>query len=98
MVEYDGAGAGALLGATEYGAGAKPERSKRSPMVELVAGGALTLVAGVADVKSPKSPKPLDMRVVCDFGGGGGPLFSIGAGLLSKKLPPEAKLGDVIEG
>lgn len=103
--EYDGVGAGtdtdggALTTGVARGAGAGPDRSKRSPIVEVGGGGDLAVLAvGVADVKSPKSPNPLDMLCMCDFVGGGGLLFAAGASLLSKKPPPLENVGEVIEG
>lgn len=55
---YEGIEAAGL--AAGAGAGAGAERSNRSPMVEDAGGG--DLADGAADVKSPKSPNPLDMR------------------------------------
>lgn len=69
-------------------------KSKRSPMPELAAGGgdfADTGAGAGADVKSPKSPKPLDMRAACGLAAGAAGCFG-GAGLVSKKLPPLREL------
>ena len=88
-------GRGADTGAS---VGAGLERSNKSPIVELAGGAAFVLVVdGAAEVKSPKSPKPLDMRSACGLEGGALACIE-GAGLLSKKLPPEGKLGDTTEG
>lgn len=62
--------------------------SKRSPIEEAGGGGGDLVADGAADVKSPKSPNPLDVRCTVGFGGGGGFDLATGAGLLSKKLPP----------
>lgn len=57
------------------------------------------VVVGAAEVKSPKSPKPaLIWRWVAGLDGGVGFVLEIGAGLLSKKLPPEREeVGEAIE-
>lgn len=96
---YDGAAAATGAGA---GAGAGEARSKRSPMDdEFAGGGGEDLVAGSAEAKSPKSPKPLEEKcwVGWAFGGGSGgeTVLEMGAGLVSKKLPPLRDDGDAIE-
>jgi len=60
-------GAGAALGA---GAGAGLDMLNRSPIEDVAGGGDLVMLgAGLADVKSPKSPKPLETRGCCGLGG-----------------------------
>lgn len=68
---------GGLAEGVGAGAGAGPDRSNRSPIVEAAGGAALkfdtgAVTGGFAEVKSPKSPNPLDIRCVCGLRGGGG--------------------------
>ena len=81
-------------GAGFEGAGAPI--SNRSPMPELAGAGDLVDIgAGAgdgADVKSPKSPNPLDMRAGCGLAAGAAEGLGGGAGLASKKLPPLREL------
>lgn len=83
-VEFAGLeGAGALI-------------SNKSPMPELAGtGDFVDMGAGAgdgADVKSPKSPNPLDMRAGWGLGAGAAEGLGGGAGLASKKLPPLREL------
>jgi hypothetical protein len=70
--------------------------SNKSPMPELVGTGDLVDIgAGAgdgADEKSPKSPKPLDMRAGWGLAAGTAEGLGGGVGLASKKLPPLREL------
>lgn len=76
--------------------GAGAPMSNRSPMPELAGTGDLVdRDAGAgegADVKSPKSPNPLDMRGCCGLEAGAAEGLGGGVGLASKKLPPLIEL------
>lgn len=76
--------------------GAGALMSNKSPMPELAgAGDFVDMGAGAgggADVKSPKSPNPLDMRAGWGLGTGAADGLGGGAGLASKKLPPLREL------
>jgi hypothetical protein len=76
--------------------GAGAPISNRSPMPELVGTGDLVdICAGAgagADVKSPKSPNPLDMRAGCGLAAGAAEGLGGGVGFASKKLPPLIEL------
>ena len=62
-------------------------------------GGLVAVGVGAAEVKSPKSPNPLDMLWSGGLGGGGLVILpAAGLGLLSKKLPPLGILGDITDG
>lgn len=74
--------------------GAGAPISNRSPMPELAGTGDLAGIGAGdgADVKSPKSPNPLDTRAACGLDAGAAADLGGGAGLASKKLPPLREL------
>ena len=74
--------------------GAGAPISNRSPMPELAGTGDLAGIGAGdgADVKSPKSPNPLDTRAACGLDAGAAADLGGKAGLASKKLPPLREL------
>lgn len=74
--------------------GAGAPISNKSPMPELAGIGDLVGIGAGdgADVKSPKSPNPLDTRACCGLGAGAAEGLGGGVGLASKKLPPLREL------
>jgi len=88
----EGVGLGGAVGVGAMGELNEPKRS----FIPLLAAGWLLGTGGkMADEKSPKSPPKLSLGclVLCVGGEVG---FGGGAGLVSKKLPPESGLGRVV--